>query len=543
MTNKNGAVYLKQNVVAEPLFNQWYAWPHLLSPATAPLFVANLHLKIMQSFVTSPSVHVAAVKNPELIGGPFIHYGPERVGDVRALLEKTRKEQARMIEFSDAVKKLDQMLIAEAVGYSLEPLYAKLPDVLRGYVELYYDLHNHPSFRLIEGLLYESPMYNTHSQSFALSLLEQDHRPFVISTPRLEDEQSLHLDIPFASPGVDELFRMRQEPKSLAHIAEILGLTDKQSLASFCTEEPPPPATRYTGDDVRIRYFSHACLLIESNKVSILIDPLVSYKYETDVYRYTFADLPEQIDYVLITHNHQDHCALETLLQLRHKIKNVIVPRSTGSLVDPSMKLLLKHAGFRNVHEIDEMETIEIDGGSIRALPFLGEHADLNIRAKTAYLIRIGERSMMAGADSCNIDPHLYSHIHDCIGELDALFLGMECDGAPLTWVYGPILSKPLAHKMDQSRRFNGSNYEQALDLVMKLRPERVFIYAMGMEPWLTYITAIEYSDAALPIVESNKLIAEAGNRGIPAERLYCHREIYLSGRNEPAEARAVRRG
>ena len=127
----NGKVYLKQNVVAEPLFNQWYAWPHLLSPATAPLFVANLHLKIMQSFVTSPSVHVAAAKNPELIGGPFIHYGPERVGDIRGLLEKTRKEQAKMVEFAEAVKKLDQMLMDEAVGYSLEPLYAKLPDVLR----------------------------------------------------------------------------------------------------------------------------------------------------------------------------------------------------------------------------------------------------------------------------------------------------------------------------------------------------------------------------------------------------------------------------
>jgi len=204
---------------------------------------------------------------------------------------------------------------------------------------------------------------------------------------------------------------------------------------------------------------------------------------------------------------------------------------------------VLKHAGFKHVQEIDEMETIDIDGGSIRALPFLGEHADLNIRAKTAYLVRIGLRSIVAGADSCNIDPQLYSHIHDAIGELDALFLGMECDGAPLTWVYGPVLSKPLAHKMDQSRRFNGSNYEQALDLVMKLRPERVFIYAMGMEPWLTYITAIQYSDESLPIVESNKLIEDVSNKGIPAERLYCYREIFLPGRSQPAEARAVRRG
>ena len=46
--------------------------------------------------------------------------------------------------------------------------------------------------------------------------------------------------------------------------------------------------------------------------------------------RYTYADLPETIDYVLITHNHQDHCMFETLLQLRHRIKNIIVPKNNG---------------------------------------------------------------------------------------------------------------------------------------------------------------------------------------------------------------------
>ncbi|MGZ3460782.1 MAG: hypothetical protein ACXU86_20020, partial [Archangium sp.] len=41
------ALYLKQNVAAEPLYNQWYAWWYLLAPANAPLYVANHHVKIM----------------------------------------------------------------------------------------------------------------------------------------------------------------------------------------------------------------------------------------------------------------------------------------------------------------------------------------------------------------------------------------------------------------------------------------------------------------------------------------------------------------
>jgi L-ascorbate metabolism protein UlaG (beta-lactamase superfamily) len=542
MTKQNGKVYLRQNVVAEPLFNQWYAWSHLLSPATAPLFITNLHLKIMQSFVASPAVHVAAAKNPELIGGPFINYDASRVGEIRALMEKTRKEQAHMIRFAEAVKTLDQMLLDEAAGYSLEPLYQKAPPILRGYLELYYDLHNNPSFRLIEGLLYQSPFHNRESQSIALSLINRDQRSFVLSTPRLDDGSSLHLRIPFDSEKVDELFRMKQEPQALDRIAGLLGVpaAERAAFASLCTEEAPPPAARHTGDEIRIRYFSHACLLVESKDVSILIDPLISYKYDSELYRYTFADLPEQIDYVLITHNHQDHCAFETLLQIRHKVKNVIVPRSNGGMVDPSLKLVLRHAGFKHVQEIDEMETLEIAGGAITALPFLGEHADLEIRAKTAYFISVGGRSILAGADSCNIDPQLYTHIHDRVGDLDALFIGMECDGAPLSWLYGPILSKPLPHKMDQSRRFNGSNCQQAADIVMKLRPRRVFIYAMGMEPWLTYITSIQYDDESPPLVESNKLIEDVRNLGIHAERLYCHKEILLPPGNGPSTARAT---
>ena len=76
MTVRN--FYLKPNVLVEPLFNQWYAWSNLIAPATSSMYVANLHLKIMQSFVTSPQLHAAALKNPANLGGPYINYGTDR---------------------------------------------------------------------------------------------------------------------------------------------------------------------------------------------------------------------------------------------------------------------------------------------------------------------------------------------------------------------------------------------------------------------------------------------------------------------------------
>ena len=161
-------------------------------------------------------------------------------------------------------------------------------------------------------------------------------------------------------------------------------------------------------------------------------------------------------------------------------------------------------------------------------IPFLGEHADLDICTKIAYLARIGEHSLLFAADSCNIEPKLYEHVHREIGDVDVLFLGMECDGAPLTWVYGPLLSQPIERGMDESRRFAGSNYEEAKKMFDQFNCKEVYIYAMGQEPWLNYVMSIKYTEQSRPIIESNKVIDECRRRGIVGERLFGEKEILL---------------
>jgi L-ascorbate metabolism protein UlaG (beta-lactamase superfamily) len=174
------------------------------------------------------------------------------------------------------------------------------------------------------------------------------------------------------------------------------------------------------------------------------------------------------------------------------------------------------------------MEAIEVEGGQIIGLPFLGEHADLNIRSKTAFLIELNGRSMLCAADSNNIAPELYDHIHQAIGDVDIIFVGMECDGAPLSWLYGPLLTKPVTRKMDQSRRFSGSDCERCLGIVGRLKPKQVYVYAMGQEPWLTYLTSIQYTEKSRPIVESNKLVESCQQHGLICRRLYGHTELFL---------------
>jgi L-ascorbate metabolism protein UlaG (beta-lactamase superfamily) len=524
-------VYLRPNVIVEPLFNQWYAWPYLISPATAAMYIANQHLKIMQSFVAAPQVHISALKNPAMLGGPFINYDARQVPAIRELMERTAAGSTRLLEFAAAVKELDQMLESEAQGFSLEPLYQRVPDILRGYVELVYDLNNHASIRFLEGLLYRSPLYDPGAQSVALSVIESDDRSFVFSTPRLEQEGQLHVRVPFDHDGLAEVYRMQETPRPLGFAVEALGVGREgaEVFSRFFTTEPPRRRPPFEGPGVRVRYFGHACVLIETRAVSVLVDPVISYPQAGAGERYTFDDLPETIDYVVITHNHQDHCMFEPLLRLRHRIRHVIVPKnSSGFLADPSMKMALRRVGFKNVQEIDEMESVEVEGGSITGIPFFGEHADLNIRTKSAYVVELEGHTVFLGADSNNIEPRLYDHIAAACPRVDVLFLGMECDGAPMSWLYGPLVTRPLVRKMDQSRRFDGSDFGKGMELVNRLKPKQVYVYAMGQEPWLTFLTSIQYTPESRPIVESDKLIGECHGRGLAGERLFGHKELWL---------------
>jgi L-ascorbate metabolism protein UlaG (beta-lactamase superfamily) len=522
--------YLKPNVVLEPLFDRWYAWSHLISPATAAKNITGRHLKIMKSYIQAPQVHLAASKNPKMRGGPFIGFRNNRVDEIKELQDKTKSEQEELIEFSDALSDLDEMLAEKANGYSLEELYDEIPEILRGYVELVYDLNNQPSYRFYEALLYNSDIYKTSSQSINLWITNNDERDFVLSTPRVKEDHIVHLNIPFDHEFIDEFSKMKRTPQSLGYLKNMICVdnVNEQLFDSFFTKDPPPAYVKYDGEQVRIRYFGHACILVETKDISILIDPIVSYYgYQNGVDRFSDINLPDQIDYVLITHNHQDHILFETLLPLRHKIKHLIVPRTTcGALQDPNLKLMFKNIGFDNVIEIGEMENVTFKDCTITGLPFIGEHCDLNIQSKICYHVKVGDFSMLFFADSCIIEPKLYEHIHKSIGDVDVIFLGMECEGAPTSWLYGPLYNEPLSRDMDYSRRLAGSNYDQGKSLVDIFNPNEVYVYAMGQEPWLEFISSIKYTPESHPIVQSNMLIDHVLEQNKVAERLFGEKEI-----------------
>lgn len=525
------SLYLKNNVQVEPLICNWYAWHHIIPPVLTGFNVIKRYIPIMESYINDPNIHAAAVKDPAFRGGPFIDLDKSYVDEVEALLHKTKKIAEPLFEFVDAVKELDKLLKKKANGHLMQPLYKEVPEAIRGYVELYYDRHHRPDFRFYEPLLYQSPYYIESFQSVALALIDKDaDRPFIFSTPRLSNLKALDLPIPFKSTSIDELFRMKRVPQTFEYIKNLLEIKeeDEAVFRNLFTEEAPKPYERYTGDSMRIRYFGHACILIETKEHSILLDPVLSYTYESDISRYTYDDLPDEIDYVLITHGHHDHILMETMLQIRHKVKNIVVGKSIGGAVqDPSLCLMLRNLGFENILEIEDLQTLsEIDGIKITGVPFIGEHHDIHINSKLCYHIELDGYSILAVADSCNQSPELYEHVHQIIGDVDVLFMGMECDGAPASWVYGPIFTTKQTREKDYGRRGRGSNYAEGIKMVDCFNVKEVYVYAMGEEPWVRHILDVEYTDESNPIVQSNMLIEDCTKRGIIAERLFAEKEL-----------------
>jgi len=525
-------VYLRPEVKIEPLACGWYAWPYLVTPAQLAMNLKFRFLPLMQSFMSNPAVHAAAGSDPKLFAGPFVTLSSNEVPRVRQLFDETLSRCSDLMALAEALKQLDSLLQETASGFSLNEFYQKLPQPLQGLVELTYDLNNHPAIRVLEELLYDEQI-TAHTQEIFLAPIPERERTFFMNTPRLSSPESMTFKMRFSDQRLDTLAAMRTRPKSFKSVADLFDVPegDMATFRRLFTSTPPQSANgrEYAGDGTRVRYFGHACVLVQTASTAVLFDPTFAVEPADDG-RLTFNDLPEFIDYVVLTHSHQDHFCPEMLLQLRHRVGRVVIPRNnSGSIADPSLKLALRELGYHNVEIMDFFDTLSIPDGEIVSLPFAGEHCDLNIYSKHAILLTIKERKLMFLVDSDGRDVALYRRLMRRISSVDALFLGMECEGGPLNWLYEALLTKPISRKNNESRRLCGSDSERAWNIWQEVKAPHVFIYAMGQEPWMRHLMGLEYDADSIQLKESDKFIARCIEAGAKAERLFISRELLWS--------------
>lgn len=522
---------LKKNVIAEPAVAGWYAWSYLLPPHTLGKYLKNHYRPIVESFLANPRAHRTALKQARFQGGPFVHEQEGSYEKIEQWYRTAAEQWTPLLALADAVDELELTILPEQTGASMENVYRQLPEPLAGRVELFYNRDNRtPDYRFIEALLYSSPSFDRGLQQVRFSSVHRDAREFALTTPVLEytPEQVL-VTVPLDSELLDAVFRGELTVEELDQVTADLGLAGERAEAfkAFFEEEDPKPTGRPV-DDV-IEYAGHACVYVGHRGTTFLVDPVISYGgYSRDADdRFTFDDLPDRIDYVMITHNHQDHMLLETLLKIRHRVGKVVIAKSANSsLVDPDLKRILRALGFHDVVELDDLESLDTPGGAITALPFLGEHGDIRIRTKCGWLLDLDGRRVLFAADSTNISPQMYPHVAAAVGQVDTVFIGMECVGAPVSWLYGPLFPEKLDRGIDAGRRLRGSNFEQASAIVDALHARNVYVYAMGQEPWLGAVMCVEYDETHPAMIESDKLVAYVNALGRTAKRLFLHESM-----------------
>ena len=541
---KDEKYYLKPTTAIEPLVNRFVAWSHVVSPVPFSMHLKNYQLEVLNSYLENPEIHSRACQDPKMRSGPLVDIPPERAAEVEIFRNETEQKLEQNLRLVNRLNSFQKQLIEEANGESLDSFYGKLPVELRGYVELLYDYYHRPLVRFIEPMMYESPYYHEDLQSIRLFTQKYDDgREFFMSTPRLTSPDQIELKIPLASSKIDELHLLDRKPQTIGYIREMLGIPQNQEslLRSFLDTAEVKPNETWNEKSIRVRYFGHACILIEWKGVSILTDPCLGVLPQNmGMERFSYDDLPEKIDYVLITHGHHDHFSLETLLRLRNRIGTLVVPKANGIYYgDISLKTLARKLNFKDVIELDSLESIPITDGEIVGIPFLGEHADLP-HGKCAFLVRCENEQMLFAADSDCLDKQIYTNLRKICGTIQNVFIGMECVGAPLTWSCGSFLPEKPSHIIEQSRRYKGCDSARAEQIIETLGAERLYIYAMGREPWLEFWLGLALTEDSTQVIEAKKLMKIAEEKGmVESKFLFGREEIHFFPASDSLSAKA----
>jgi L-ascorbate metabolism protein UlaG (beta-lactamase superfamily) len=125
-----------------------------------------------------------------------------------------------------------------------------------------------------------------------------------------------------------------QKPKNLVEVLKwVLGGGNKKWPKSFPSPIRDQPPERVNGAALRVSFVGHATILLQTEGLNILTDPVWSDRASPFVFAgpkrvnapgIAFDELPP-IDVVLLSHNHYDHFDLRTLSRLKSDHNPLII--------------------------------------------------------------------------------------------------------------------------------------------------------------------------------------------------------------------------
>jgi protein tyrosine phosphatase (PTP) superfamily phosphohydrolase (DUF442 family) len=405
-------VRLRPHVAIEPLIDGWPAWIMIADPI-ARAFYRRHHVALLSSYARAPERHASAVADPRLRGGSFCDLAPVARESVHRWISAYRTMATEDVDFANALDATD----AAAVDGD----YGALPDVLRGRVELRRDRRN--AWRTV-ALRGTSP----RTSDFGVAVWRDGrYRPSMFSTPRIDGDPRIATGRGTADQiaAAAALHHTPMERSAAEEHLRVLGI-DPEGLL---TEETPGPHRPR-----RAHLIAHASVAVPTPAGWAVTDPVPPTTTP-------LARGLHDVAIILITHCHPDHLSLEALLTLLPQQPLVLTPAGTGGQLDPAPASALRALGFHRVIEMRPDDETRVGQLRIRAMPFLGEHAALDISAKVTYLLTMGRDAIVIAGDATGADVDGFRRSTP-LKTSDVLVIGMEPAGAPARWLYGPLLGQ-----------------------------------------------------------------------------------------------------
>lgn len=205
-----------------------------------------------------------------------------------------------------------------------------------------------------------------------------------------------------------------------------LLLTKKSRWPANVPVEPQRPPRPRDARDIVVTFVGHSTFLLQSEDGNILTDPVYAERASPVTFAgprrvrkpgVRFGDLPD-IDVVLLSHNHYDHCDLRMLRKLDARFRSLVVTPLGNAR-------LLKSAGVGRTEELDWWQDASAAPFSITMTPAQHFSArgpfDRNRALWGSFVLTLAGQRVFFGGDS-GYGPH-FREIRDRVGPIDLAFL------------------------------------------------------------------------------------------------------------------------
>jgi len=191
-------------------------------------------------------------------------------------------------------------------------------------------------------------------------------------------------------------------------------------------DKPEISDLKNKSEDLRFIWFGHSTLLVDINKVRLLIDPVFSdYASPVNAFAKRFQspvlavnEIPD-IDLVIISHDHYDHLDYETILELKDNDIKYIVPLGVGAHLEGW------GVAKEKITELDWWDKTNVKGLEISCTPaqhFSGRGLlNGNSTLWSSWAIKGKDQNTFFSGDS-GYGEH-YKEIGEKLGPFDVVFL------------------------------------------------------------------------------------------------------------------------